>query len=63
MYPREKHRLPHIHIEAPGIRASIALGTGAVLVGKASNAMIEEARVYISENREALIAVWKELNQ
>ncbi len=62
LYAKERHRLPHVHIEAPGLRATLAIETGKVMVGFAPDDLVREARAYIAENRAALLEKWKELN-
>lgn len=62
MYSKERHRMPHIHVEAPEARASLALDTGEVLAGNAPADMLREARKFIAANRDGLLARWKELN-
>lgn len=62
LYAREKHRVAHIHIEAPDVRATLAIETGELLIGKPRSDMVAEARTYIAENRANLLARWKELN-
>ncbi len=35
LYAREQHRRPHVHIEAPGVRSTLAIDTGEMLSGNA----------------------------
>jgi hypothetical protein len=61
VYGRE-HGLPHFHIEGPGFRCSIDIGTLDVIVGMVPDAVLKEARVWAKVNRALLLAKWQELN-
>lgn len=62
LYAREQHRRPHVHIEAPGVRATLAIETGERIIGNAPPAMVNEAKVWIATHRDELLQRWKELN-
>lgn len=61
MYARE-HGVPHFHIEGPGYRCSLAIATGALIVGDAPAVVMDTARAWADENRTLLHATWRELN-
>jgi hypothetical protein len=61
VYGRD-HGVPHFHIEGPGFRASIAIGTLELIIGHAPAAVLKAARIWASEHPELLQATWQELN-
>lgn len=60
MYPKD-HGRPHVHIEAPEGRASIALDTLEVIEssGRVSGRMVREALAYAEAHQGELLDLWK----
>lgn len=61
VYARD-HGVPHFHIEGPGFRCSVVIGSLEVIVGSAPVAVVRAARVWAEANRALLLATWQELN-
>jgi hypothetical protein len=57
------HGVPHVHIEGPGFRCSIAIETRAMIIGDAPARAIAEARAWAAGNQAELAAKWRELNE
>lgn len=62
MYANE-HGEPHFHVESPEGRCSVSIVRLAVIVGTVKGTVLIEALTWASENRELLLARWKELNR
>jgi hypothetical protein len=58
----QEHGVPHFHVEGPGFRCSIAIGTLAVIIGDAPAPARRDAIAWACENRQELLAKWQELN-
>lgn len=58
-----EHGVPHCHVEGPGYRCSVSIVTGEVIIGTAPQSVLKSARRWTRDNREELIATWKELNR
>lgn len=61
VYGRD-HGVPHVHIEGPGYRCSVAIETGEMIIGTAPALVRRAAVEWIAENRTELMALWLELN-
>jgi hypothetical protein len=61
VYGRE-HGVPHFHIEGPGYRCSISIGTMDVIIGSAPRSVLRSATAWAAANQSALLAQWKALN-
>ncbi len=61
MYANE-HGEPHFHVESPEGRCSVSIVRLAVIVGTVKGTVLTEALTWAKENRELLLARWKELN-
>ncbi len=61
VYGRE-HGVAHFHIEGPGFRCSVAIGTLEVIVGSVPPGVLKDALAWARRNRTALKAKWQELN-
>ena len=61
VYARD-HGVPHFHIEGPGFRASVAIGTLEVIVGSAPARARKEALGWARGRQAELLAKWQELN-
>jgi hypothetical protein len=56
------HGIPHFHIEGRGFRCSVAIATGALIVGEAPTRVLAEARAWAAAHSAELAATWQELN-
>ena len=61
MYANE-HGEPHFHVESPEGRCSVSIVRLAVIVGTVKGTVLIEALTWAKENRQLLLARWKELN-
>ncbi len=61
VYGRE-HGVPHFHIEGPGFRASVGIGSLVLIVGTVPPKVFTEAVEWAAENQSLLAAKWQELN-
>ena len=59
MYFRD-HNPPHFHVETTNGRALLDIRTLDVIEGRASSAVLKEARSWAEANRDRLWAVWQE---
>jgi hypothetical protein len=62
VYGRE-HGVPHFHVEGPGYRCSVSIGTRDVIIGTAPAAVLEAAQAWAQANQKVLISKWQELNR
>lgn len=53
------HGVPHVHLIGADCDASIAIGTGEVIVGSVPGDALETAKCYIEENRKHLLSLWR----
>lgn len=61
--PREKHRLPHVHVKAGGRSASIAIGTGEILANTGFSERVLSVIVEVVEaNRDLFLEHWAALH-
>ncbi|MGH8676051.1 MAG: DUF4160 domain-containing protein [Burkholderiales bacterium] len=61
MYANE-HGEPHFHVESPEGRCSVSIVHLTVIVGTVKSTVLIEALTWAKENRQLLLARWKELN-
>ena len=61
VYGRD-HGTPHFHIEGPGFRASVGIGSLELIIGSAPPAVLRAATAWAGRNQAALMAKWQELN-
>jgi hypothetical protein len=54
--------VPHFHIEGPGFRASVAIGTLEVIIGAVPRRMLVAALPWALAHQSELRAKWEELN-
>lgn len=57
-----EHGIPHVHLRWPDGRASIAIETGQLLVGRPPAIMLSEALGWITQHRAELLVEWYRLN-
>lgn len=57
-----EHGIPHIHLRWPDGRASIAIETGEVLVGKPPSEMRRDAVSWVERHHTELLTEWFRLN-
>jgi hypothetical protein len=56
------HGVPHFHIEGPGFRASVAIGTLEVIIGAVPRRVLVAALAWALAHQSELQAKWEELN-
>jgi hypothetical protein len=61
VYGRD-HGVPHVHIEGPGFRCSVAIASQEPIIGTAPPAVLREARRWIAAHQPLLLDAWKALN-
>lgn len=61
VYGRE-HGAPHVHLEGPGYRATLEISSGALLTGSAPATVLTQARIWLADRRNAVMAQWKAHN-
>jgi hypothetical protein len=54
---------PHVHIRGAGFAAKIRISNGGVLAGEAPNRVLKQARRWIEEHQEELLALWDEFQR
>jgi hypothetical protein len=59
MYWNDPHGLPHFHAQVGKRRASLAIGTGKVIVGSLLGRDLRRVRKWTALRREELEADWK----
>ncbi|MCC6926323.1 DUF4160 domain-containing protein [Novosphingobium sp.] len=57
-----EHGIPHFHIEGPGFRASVAIATLEVIVGRVPRQVLVAALDWALSNQADLLGKWRELN-
>jgi hypothetical protein len=62
VYGRE-HGVPHFHVEGPGYRCSVTIGTQEVIIGTAPAVVLRAAQAWAQVNQKVLISTWRELNR
>ena len=58
-----EHGIPHFHLRWPEGRASIAIETLDVIIGRPPAAILAESRQWAEVNREQLRVAWHVLNR
>ena len=58
----DDHGVPHIHIEGPGFRASVAIATLEVIVGSVPRRVLVDALGWAAGRQTELMMQWQELN-
>lgn len=61
VYGRD-HGVPHFHIEGPGFRCSVAIGTLELIIGSAPPDVMRDALDWAKDRRDELMQKWLELN-
>ena len=59
MFPRGEHPRPHIHLVAGDDKASVAIDTGELIVGKVSSKRLKAAQEWIAQHRAQLLEMWQ----
>jgi len=57
VYGRE-HGMPHVHVTGSNFRASLAINSGAVLVGSLPADVLQQAQAWLQVNRADVLASW-----
>lgn len=57
------HNPPHLHVLADGHMAKILICDGVVFQGRIKRGSYRKVVAWLDENRDDLLAQWKELNQ
>jgi len=50
--------MPHVHVTGANFRASLAINSGAVLVGSLPAEVLQQAQAWLQANRADVLASW-----